>query len=132
MTVGEEISDGLVALDFLTNQEGVDPERLGIIGLSLGEEVAACVAGEDRRVKSIALRSAWLISKSWHGSPLRKRKEMLERGETDLGRFTLGKSFVEALPIIKPLERVKGFLGSALIIHGETDQIVPTKHVNMF
>ena len=58
ITFEEEISDSIKALDFLSTIEGVDPDRMGILGLSMGGAVAAYVAGRDARVKSTVLWSA--------------------------------------------------------------------------
>jgi carboxymethylenebutenolidase len=41
------------ALDFVARQPGVDAERLGIVGTSLGGALAVAVAAEDRRIKAV-------------------------------------------------------------------------------
>lgn len=57
-TFSSQISDAIAALDFAQTVEGVDPERIGIIGLSQGGLVASGAAGQDARVKSLVLWSA--------------------------------------------------------------------------
>jgi alpha/beta superfamily hydrolase len=44
MTLRGEIADGRAAVDFLRGQAGIDPERVGLLGLSLGGAVAATLA----------------------------------------------------------------------------------------
>jgi carboxymethylenebutenolidase len=41
------------AVDFVVRQPGVDPQRLGMIGTSLGGALAVTVAAEDPRVKAV-------------------------------------------------------------------------------
>ena len=55
MTIGGEISDAIKSIDVLTAMQGVDPEHIGILGLSMGGCVAACVSGQDARVKSTVM-----------------------------------------------------------------------------
>jgi len=58
VTPSDEISDGLRALEALAEEPQVDADRIGVLGLSLGGYVSACVAGQSGRVKSVALWSA--------------------------------------------------------------------------
>jgi len=50
----EEVDDLRHALDFLQGQAGVDPERIGVIGASLGGSVAIYAAAIDPRVRVCA------------------------------------------------------------------------------
>ncbi len=52
VTLEGELADGEDAVKFFRRQKGIDPERLGLVGLSLGGTVAACLAP---RVKGRAL-----------------------------------------------------------------------------
>lgn len=47
------IVDARRALDLLAAQTDVDPNKLGIVGFSLGAQIAAIVAGDDRRPKAV-------------------------------------------------------------------------------
>jgi hypothetical protein len=48
----EMIRDGRRGLDWLSGQHGVDPGRLGIIGISHGAMIGPCVMGADRRLQA--------------------------------------------------------------------------------
>jgi dipeptidyl aminopeptidase/acylaminoacyl peptidase len=54
----EEVEDLRNAVTFLQAQEGVDPERIGVIGASLGGAVAVYGAATDQRLKLCAANGA--------------------------------------------------------------------------
>jgi dienelactone hydrolase len=43
------------ALDLLSARSDVDPERLGLVGYSLGAQTAAILAGDDPRLKAVGI-----------------------------------------------------------------------------
>src|SRR5262245_31657885 len=55
MTFEGDMADARGALDLLAAQPGVDAGRLGVLGMSWGATIAACLAGRDQRVGSTAL-----------------------------------------------------------------------------
>ncbi|MBZ0277232.1 MAG: alpha/beta fold hydrolase, partial [Anaerolineae bacterium] len=57
-TFSSQISDALVALDYASGLDNIDPERIALLGLSQGGLVSATIAGRDSRVKSVILWSA--------------------------------------------------------------------------
>lgn len=53
MTVlGMDVHDGMCALDYLCSREFVDPERIGVIGLSFGGTMTTWMAICDERIKA--------------------------------------------------------------------------------
>ncbi|MCK4816360.1 alpha/beta fold hydrolase, partial [bacterium] len=54
LTISNLISDTLAAIDFIANQKGVNPDRIGLVGQSLGGLIAAYVGCRDDRIKSIS------------------------------------------------------------------------------
>ncbi|MFD7414161.1 CocE/NonD family hydrolase [Kitasatospora purpeofusca] len=55
----QDVTDGVEILDFLTAQEGIDPERIGCFGASYGAGTSLLLAAKDPRVKAVAGASAW-------------------------------------------------------------------------
>jgi dienelactone hydrolase len=51
------VGDALLALEYLETREGVDPGRIGIIGASIGANVAINAAAKDESVKTVGLLS---------------------------------------------------------------------------
>lgn len=66
MTLKGEVSDALVALAWLQQQAGVDPNRIGLFGRSLGGAVAVMAASEYGRSKSLALWCPIFSGAQWH------------------------------------------------------------------
>lgn len=135
-TVEGEISDALKSLDFLQAQPEVDPDRLAVLGLSLGGLVAACVAGRDMRVRSLALWAALGLMEDVIAANEKSQQvteqQLAERGFIDHGGNLLGKAFHEGLPRMRPLEEVARYRGPALIIHGTGDDVVSVKNASAF
>jgi pimeloyl-ACP methyl ester carboxylesterase len=51
-------SDTRAAVTFLSRQPGVDPTRVGLVGLSMGGEEAIGAAGEDPRIRAVVAEGA--------------------------------------------------------------------------
>jgi len=131
MTFSGEMEDASVALDFLRGQKNVDPRRIGIIGLSMGGGITACVAGR----KPDDIKTAVLLSAVADFSLLLERvnaempKELEEKikleGFLDYYGWPLGIKFIEELPKIRPIDEIKKFKNTVLIVHGTKDEAVP-------
>jgi dipeptidyl aminopeptidase/acylaminoacyl peptidase len=110
--------------------QGVDPERIGILGLSMGGCVAACVSGQDVRVKSTVM---WAPLSD---DPPDRKQEILERAKNTptpaeialANPNIVGKAFYEELPNISPSITIQQFTGALLVIHGSGDDVVPVSH----
>ncbi len=130
MTIGGEVSDAIKSIDVLTAMQGVDPERIGILGLSMGGCVAACVSGQDARVKSTVM---WAPLSD---DPPDRKQEILERSKNtptpeeiaQANPNIVGKAFYEELPNISPSALIQQFAGALLVIHGSGDDVVPVSH----
>ncbi len=130
MTIGGEVSDAIKSIDVLSAMRGVDPERIGILGLSMGGCVAACVSGQDARVKSTVM---WAPLSD---DPPDRREEILARSKhtptpeeiAQSNPNIVGKAFYEELPNISPSALIQQFTGALLVIHGSADDVVPVSH----
>lgn len=128
MTVEGEVSDAMVALDFLSKSDFVDKERIGILGLSMGGAVASIVSGRDPLVKSCVLWSAVCHFDIFFSRPEEAQK-LKDYGEfIDLWGNPVGKKFLAEILNIKPLEEIKKRSIPVLIIHGSGDTVVPLQH----
>ncbi len=122
MTIEREIADAHAAFNFLADRPEVDPQRLGVLGLSLGGCVSACLAGRESRVKALVLWAALA-----HPGRIfdRRSADFGEADWVDMDGWGLGRAFVEEARHLQPLEEVKAYRGPCLIVHGVEDQSVP-------
>lgn len=122
MTISREIEDASAALDFLQERAEVDPGRLGVLGLSMGGCVAACLAGQDPRVRALALwapaahpeRIAEHIAPGFGPGPV-----------MDMDGWDLGRAFLEDAAALRPLEAAGRYVGPSIVVHGSEDAAVP-------
>jgi len=94
MTVEGEVSDALVALDFLRQNNLVDKERIGILGLSMGGAVASITSGRSPIVKSCVLWSAVCHFDIFFNRSPEEIQKIKDYGDfIDLGGNPVGKNF---------------------------------------
>ena len=128
MTVTREIEDAGAALDHLVSRPEVDASRIGVLGLSLGGCVAACLAGREARVACQARVSALVLwaAVAHPGRMAARLGPALGTGEVlDMDGWGLGKGFIEDVRHIRPLEEVARYAGPSLVVHGGSDETVP-------
>lgn len=131
LTISNLISDTLAAIDFIANQKGVNPERIGLLGQSLGGLTAAYVGCRDDRIKSVSLWNApphpfetFVSLMGW--DTLRKvfSRDYITFNWENKGQFTLKAEFFNDLIKTSPLVDIIKFSGSLLVIGGKTDQYI--------
>jgi hypothetical protein len=127
MTPTGELADARQALKFLRGVRGVDPKRIGVLGMSMGGMISAFLLGEDRGIKSSVL---------W--APVGNPRRLVEARMNDQARHQLdtmglidnlgwpvGKEFIGEMMEINPLKAIVKARGPILIIHGDKDEAVP-------
>lgn len=129
VTIAGEIEDAERALEWMAGFDGVDPDRLGVIGLSLGGCVAACLAGRRPEVKAVALWAAVahpgrILTRLVASSPERQA-ELDRNGFIDIGGHGISRAFLEGSAQIEPMVEIARSRASLLILHGGEDQVVP-------
>jgi len=134
MTIEGEIADAAAALGFLAAQPEIDPKRLGVLGLSLGGCVSACLAGRDPRVKALVLWSApaKLLEIMTKGAADPSRSISPTPQGYDIGGLIVGQGFVQDVLTIQPTEEIKNFSGPALVVHGTQDVDVPPENAHLY
>jgi esterase/lipase len=61
LTVNDVIQDGLNAYDFFSKYDFIDPDRIGLLGKSVGGAIVSCVSAQ-RKVKVIIKNSLHVLS----------------------------------------------------------------------
>lgn len=127
VTIEGEISDAVAALDWLSAQPEIDKARIGVLGLSLGGLVAACLAGRDPRVRALVLWAtpsnlAEVLNKGAANAP---RPPVPQPSGLDIGGLVVGHAFIREVTAARPLDEIRRFAGPTLIVHGTADASVP-------
>lgn len=122
VTVGDrERRDLVAALDFISAQPDIDPERIGAMGLSMGGATLALVAAQDQRVQAVVIEAAFpalenvIADKAGLLGPLTSwpARWAIQREGVDIDAVRPA----EALCAISPRP--------VLLIYGERDTVVP-------
>jgi len=134
MTPETEVQDAINLVHWLGAQPGVDRSRIGVIGLSLGGLVTACMASRTNLPKAIALWSA--TAHMGHRMQERATDEsnaqLQEKGYIDRRGNRVGKAFIESALAIQPLQEAQQFEGDVFIVHGTEDQAVPVSEADEY
>ena len=103
----------LAAIDWLAKRPSVDRDRIGLVGASMGGQVALLTAAHKPPIKAVASYFA----------------------PTDLARWRAANPFIrdylddlcgpEGLPVRSPIFRVAQIDIPVLLIHGDSDENVP-------
>lgn len=129
VTISGEIEDARNALDQLEARPEVDEARVGVIGLSLGGCVAACLSGRRADIKATALWSAVAhpgqrIKALVLATPEREA-ELAAAGHIDLGGLAVSRAFVADALTLEPTVELAQADSAVLVVHGKKDQTVP-------
>ena len=132
MTFGGEVSDALVALDYMLENEGIDPGRLGVLGLSMGGAVAACVTGRSAKVRTAALWAAVADLNLFRHMAADITAELGDVEYYDRNGNLVGRAFIEGLDGYVPYREVADGKTPVLVVHGDQDPTVPVDHAHKF
>ena len=96
MTILSELKDARVAFQFLNDQPEVDPQKIGLLGLSMGGCIAALLAGENQLIRSLVLWSAV-------AHPVKQFQKYLDKNHindmrwfVDHNGFAIGENFLKS------------------------------------
>jgi alpha/beta superfamily hydrolase len=127
-TLETELTDAQDAVDYFRREGGIDGERLGLLGLSLGGAIAALVA-ERARARALVLWAA--VARLPH---LQFLADNLSRPLPDnpaareYAGHQLSPRFLETVDSLDPRAAVARFTRPTLIVHPERDEHLDLSH----
>jgi uncharacterized protein len=137
MTLNGEVSDAVKAFEFLAEQPGIDPDRIGIFGRSFGGAISILAAHKFGSVKSIALWAPVFNAKQWeekwemvktHQVDEEKRHELMRiNGQLPSMNFYREMFSMDLEKEVKSLSDIP-----MMLIHGENDPLVAIEHSKMY
>lgn len=113
------------ALDWLEQQAGIDPGRIGLIGHSVGAGAALLAASRRPRLAAVVSVSAFA-----HPAAMMRRWMAARRIPAGtVGRYILGyvqKTIGHRFDDIAPVATIARVRCPVLLVHGATDDVVPS------
>ena len=132
MALRGEIADGRTAVTFLRGLPGIDPERVGLLGLSMGGAVAAALASSVK-AKALVLWSALAHTARLHELAKKLAKEIPDKpGALEFDAREISPRLMEDALKIEPIRHLARYAGPTLIVHPEKDEHIPVSHARDF
>ncbi|HKS96438.1 MAG TPA: alpha/beta fold hydrolase [Terriglobia bacterium] len=128
VTLRGEIADAAAAVEYFRRQKGIDPDRIGLLGLSMGGAVAASIAVQS------GARALVLWAALAHPTDLRALAAANTKpvpgmeGAQEYAGHLVSSRFLDKLEQVVPLKAISGFTRPTLIIHPEKDEYLPLNH----
>lgn len=138
ISLARQIDDTGYVIDFvksdianMLDMPPLDPQRITLLGLSMGGLTAAAVLGRRADVRAAVLWQPpfdlMQVMQRVYG-PL-SLTEVKARGAFQAGMMELSPEFFECLENFNAAREVRGFDGPVLIVQGRKDQVVPPETV---
>ncbi len=115
---------GAAIIDQLSTEDGIDPDRVGVWGVSLGGYYAPRVASGDKRVRAcIALAGPYSFADDWDSLPILTREAFRVRSKS--ADMETARHRAEELNLVGRAGLIKCPL---LAVIGKLDRLIPWQH----
>lgn len=132
VSLSGEIADGRAAVAFMRGQKEIDPERVGLLGLSLGGAVAAALSFSVKS-KAIVLWSAVAHTARLRDLATQAAQQIPGKpGAVEFNARELSPRLMEDVLKVEPIRHLARFRGPTLIVHPEKDAHIPISHAHDF
>ncbi|MBD9726340.1 alpha/beta hydrolase [Streptomyces caniscabiei] len=136
VTMSGEIAETRAILRSARALDFVDPDRIGLVGMSMGGVVAGVVAAEEAGIGALCLWSPAAVAPFEIGSGYLKGRslaaEVEEKGYFDADGHRMSPALIEGIAGLDVYGRSSGYSGPVHILHGDKDDIVPLEYVRRY
>ncbi|MFB5676462.1 alpha/beta hydrolase [Paenibacillus terreus] len=136
---GEQSINGMInqtraVLDYAVSCADVDPQKITLIGHSLGGAVAVLTAVRDKRVKNLVLWSAvgYPFNDIVKLTGRNVYDQAVKEGEADYLGYRFTPAFFESLAQFQPFQEAVKFSGDVLVVHGTSDDVIPVDYAFLY
>lgn len=121
-------------IDYAYGMDCVDPQRVILIGHSLGGAVALLTAARDKRVKTLVMWAsvAYPFSDIVKITGKKVYEDAIKFGSADYLGFSFQPVFFESLSKHQPFEQLRKFSGDVLLVHGTSDEVIPVDYCFLY
>lgn len=116
-TISGRLSNLNLMFDFAFNHTAIDPERIGLMGSSMGGYLSLLKGGADKRVNAVVI---WATPYTLDDL----KEKILSENEPELG-----PAFYEEIEKYR-LGSILDKVTRCLVIHGDSDELVPVSHAH--
>lgn len=128
VTVAQEVSDLQAVLEYVKQEEVIDPDQIFLGGHSLGGLVALLTAFQlPDEIYGLVLISPALtmFHELIEGLTDDRLKQVMSGEPLDLGGFSVGKKMIDECSTIDAFSLARKMRPRALLVHGESDNNTP-------
>ncbi|MBE4737386.1 MULTISPECIES: alpha/beta hydrolase family protein [Streptomyces] len=137
VTITGEIAETRAVLGTVRTLDFVDPDRIGLVGMSMGGVVAGITAGDEGAgITALCLWSPAAVAPFEIGSGYLKGRELApeiaEKGYVDAGGHRMSAALVADIAGLDVYGRSSTYTGPVHILHGDKDDIAPVEYARRY
>ncbi|UUU19418.1 alpha/beta hydrolase family protein [Streptomyces sp. DSM 40750] len=136
VTITGEIAETRAILQAVRALDFVDPDRIGLVGMSMGGVVAGITAAEEPGISALCLWSPAAVAPFEIGRGYLKGRsfapEIAEKGYIDADGHRMSPALVEDIAGLDVYGRSSVYTGPVHILHGDKDDVAPLEYVRRY
>ncbi|WP_327348017.1 alpha/beta hydrolase [Streptomyces europaeiscabiei] len=136
VTITGEIAETRAILRTVRTLDFVDPDRIGLVGMSMGGVVAGITAAEETGIGALCLWSPAAVAPfeaaKGHLKGRSVTPEIEEKGYFDADGHRVSPAMVEDIAGLDVYRRSGAYTGPVHILHGDNDGIAPLEYVRRY
>ena len=121
--IHQQVEDVIAALDFVSELEYADPDRITVVGTDIGGNIAMLAAEKDERIKALIVQGARSHFdhhiRSWFQP--HEFKELMREGVHDHINFKIRKGYIRSLRSHDVLDSLRNLFVPLMLVHGTAD-----------